>query len=360
MKNKKILMAVGKSGGHIYPALAVAKALESESPHVEIHFVHSGSELAVKILSQSQYPVHKISIGGLASGQKTFTKIKTLLQLPLSFLKAFSLIWKYRFVAVLGTGGSVTGPVLLAARLRSCYTCIWEGNSTSGIANKYLSPFVHNIFVNFKEVFGFSQKKQIYCGYPVRKNIENQIANSGQKLNTKIFKVLILGGSQGSVLLNQVVCEAVQQEQWRKNIFIYHQTGVKHYPSIKKQYQNLKGIEAFDFNPNIYDYYKDSDLIFSRAGSGAIFEISACKKALVLVPLSHSAGGHQLKNASYLYDKQAVELIKEKDLNATSFQNMIVSLKDKQDHRQILASNLFQHYKKEGAKTIALHILSKI
>ena len=159
MDKKSILMAVGQSGGHVYPALAIAEALEQQHPSIEIHFVYSGSDLCQKILSQTKYNTHKISIGGLASGQKLFRKIKTLFQLPVAFLKAFSLIRKNSFDAVLGTGGSVTGPVLLAAKLNFCYTCIWEGNSHLGLANKCLKPFVKNIFTAFKDVKHLPQKK---------------------------------------------------------------------------------------------------------------------------------------------------------------------------------------------------------
>ena len=144
---------------------------------------------------------------------------------------------------------------------------------------------------------------------------------------------MILGGSQGSVFLNQVIAQTVQQEDWRKDLFIYHQTGEKHFKEVQKKYQALKQVKALPFINNIQDYYQNSDLIFSRAGSGAISEIAIFEKPLVLIPLSYSAGGHQKQNALSLFKTQSAELIEEKHFNPKSFKNKILELKTRQSKK---------------------------
>ncbi|MDE0092242.1 MAG: UDP-N-acetylglucosamine--N-acetylmuramyl-(pentapeptide) pyrophosphoryl-undecaprenol N-acetylglucosamine transferase, partial [Oligoflexia bacterium] len=184
-KKKVVLMAVGSSGGHIYPAFAVAESLKDlflkqcpKDNSLEIHFVHSGSQLGRKLLSSSPYTVHKISIGGLAVGQSFVRKIKTLFQLPIAFFKSALLIKKIKADLIFGTGGSLSFPVLMAGFFMGKKTVIWEGNTSLGLANKVLNIFVYSVFTVFPQVKGLSPKKQIWSAYPLRKQIQQK-----QKLN---------------------------------------------------------------------------------------------------------------------------------------------------------------------------------
>ena len=314
LKNKKvILMAVSSSGGHIYPAVAMAEKLiagfsEEERKFLEVHFVYPSVPLAEEILSSNPYPRHPLSLGGMAKGQKLFRKLKTLFQLPLAFFKSFLLIWKIKPDLILGTGGSVTVPLLTAGFLLRKKQAIWEGNTQMGLANKFLSVFTKPVFTAFPNVTGLNSKKQIWSAYPLRKSLSqssksresfdqnvkanqnfivgsnlhsnpkqsektNKRTNSNVKLTSdqiiqpldvsfqanfsqEKFKVLILGGSQGSVFFNQVVSQAIEQEDWRKDIFIYHQTGERSFEWVNKKYQALKKVLAFPFTKNIRTYYQ--------------------------------------------------------------------------------------------------------
>lgn len=352
-KSKVVLMAVGSSGGHIYPALAVAERLKSSGEDFKIHFVHSGSLVGKNIFSNLPYSVYEIPIGGLAKGQKLVRKIKTMFQLPMAFIQSLILIKKLKVQIVFGTGGSVTGPVLMAGVLMNCKTAIWEANSSLGLANRWLSPFVSQIFTVFSSLKGVSQKKQKVCAYPLRKKIVDRASQLLQTEQDNIFKVLVLGGSQGSVFLNQAVSQALEDHSWRKNIFIYHQTGEKSFESIKQKYKDLQGVEVFAFRHNIEEYYKKSDLVFSRAGAGAIWEVAFYSKALVLVPLTHSAGAHQLKNSLELSAKNCVEMIQERDFNANTFKEKLIELKQNNDRRKQLALSLKKACSGDGAEQIA-------
>jgi len=349
-------MVVGRSGGHIYPALSVAESLKQISPDSEIHFIHSGGDIGKSLLAKCPYSVCEISIGGLAKGQSLLKKIQTLCQLPFVLIKVFFFIRKEKFAVVFGTGGSLTGPVLLAAVLNGCETFIWEGNAISGLANKYLSFFVPVAFTVFPDVKGIPKKKQRLCGYPLRNFISNY---NSQHTNHSMFKILILGGSQGSLLLNQVVLQAIQDREWSQSLFIYHQTGKLFFKDIQNRYKSFSNVKAFSFSEDIYKLYQEVDVIFSRAGSGTICEVAAFKKPLVLVPLSHSAGGHQLHNAIYLHSKSLSEMIKDTHFNVTTFKDMVSYLKSNPHHRQKLATSLFNHFKPNGAQQIAQTLIGQ-
>ena len=424
-QKKTVLMAVGSSGGHIYPALAVAEQLEEIlsdkkkrgfnlyqpgsnfpashsqsgeniknsknkfldqlSSHkklkeginrhlLNIHFAHSGSPLGKKLLAHLKYPAHTIPVGGLAKGQSLLQKIKTLFQIPQAFILSFLLIKRLKPEVIIGTGGAVSGPVLLIGSLMGKKTAIWEGNSSPGLANRWLAPFVSCIFTVFHQIKGLPQKKQIVCGYPLRK--QSAVAKTGKNSNTSasprlgqktdkisdsqesFFKILVLGGSQGSFLINQAVCDLVQEEAWRQDIFIYHQTGEKSFDLIQTKYQSLKGVKAFAFSLNIEEYYKECDLIVSRAGSGAIWETASYGKALLLIPLSASAEGHQLKNALELSKKNSAEVIQERDFNSPILKQKLIELKEDRNKRELLANSLKSLALPGGAKQIAEWVLS--
>jgi len=350
-KEKTILMAVGSSGGHIYPAVAVAEHFNVSVN--QIHFVHSGSPLSRRLLSALDFPVHEIPIGGLATGQSLFQKIKTLLQLPKALFQSFLLIRKIKAQVVLGTGGAVTGPVLIAAFIMGCQTAVWEGNALMGLANRVLSLFVSRVFTVFPLTHKFFSKKYILCPYPLRKKILNSVNSSLDVGPDSVFRVLILGGSQGSLFFNKVVSQALMESDWRKGIFIYHQTGENSFLSMKEKYQSLKDVEVFAFKPNIEDYYLKCDLVFSRAGSGAIWEAAVFSKALVLIPLTRSAGGHQLKNAKDLFSKNYVELIKEQDFNPNMFKDKVIQIKADRQKRKQLGCSLNSACQGDGAQQIA-------
>lgn len=384
MSEKTVLMAVGSSGGHIFPAFALSEQLEAlfckklpKDSSLKIHFVHSDSQIGKQLLSESSYPVHSISVGGLAAGQGFFKKLKTLFQLPSAFFQSIFLIRKIKADLIFGTGGSVTFPVLTAGFIMRKKIAIWEGNTSLGLANKVLTPFVSHVFTVFPKVKKLSQKKQIWSAYPLRKQVQmaRQSGNARPPMSSKLypsrkslssnedilqkrhdsnknkFKVLVLGGSQGSLLLNQAVSQSLEETAWRKDIFIYHQTGDRSFKELNQKYESLEGVFAFAFSKEIQNYYQDCDLLISRAGSGSVAEIACFKKAVILVPLTYSAGGHQLQNASWLSSKNCVQMIKEKDFNTAVFKNKILELKEDSNRRKQLAQNLKNIYHEEDKIT---------
>ena len=356
MKSKRILMAVSSSGGHILPAVAVAETIKELSSKSKVYFVHSGSPMAKKIFSSLSLFAYTIPLGGLAGGQSLKTRLKTFLQLPLAFVRAWLLIRKLKIDVVFGTGGAITGPVLLAARLLGRPTALWEGNAVCGLANRLLLPFVSAVFTVFETLPSVPLGKQIHSGYPLRNSFRKFSVEDSPK---KYFNVLILGGSQGALSLNKVVAQALcEDEKWREGILFFHQTGDRDFLRVQEKYQKVRGVECFRFHQNIKRYYEMSHLIFSRGGAGVIAEVSVLGRPLVLVPLFRAAGGHQLTNALALYKKGCVEFIHEKEFTAQKFKTILLELKNNKEKRDNLSKQIKQNHKPDGAFQIARWILT--
>lgn len=355
MKKKVICFVTGRSGGHIFPAFSIAEKVKEFYEEVQIHYIHSGSLLERRLFSEITDSVHEMPVGSIR-GQVFFKKLKTLFQIPIVFLKSAYFLFRIKPQVIIGTGGALTGPVLLSAFFFRKRIAIWEGNARLGLSNKVLIPFIDKVFTVFENVPQVPKKKQIHCGYPLRNKIQSA---SHQNNDPKLFNVFICGGSQGSSFLNQVVSEAVcESDSWRKDIFIFHQCGNSHFSKMQDKYSNLENVEVFGFNPSIENYYNQSHLIFSRAGSGVIAEIASIGKALVLVPLEKSGGGHQLKNAIHLYKQGATELILEKEFSIESFKEMVLRLKNNSQKREELSRQLKKIYPfKDGSYALAKWIL---
>ena len=394
--SKNVIITAGKTGGHAFPALAVAEALLKLRPDLKIYFIHTGSLLEKEIFFREGWVNYTISPLALAEGVSFISRLKTLFFLPLVFIRIFFLMIRIWPRAVFGTGGSISAPVLFSAFLLGRRRASWEGNAEGGLANRYLAPILPVVFTVFPDVSNISGKKQILCGYPLREAFsqkslvtEDSFSEKNQKLDSlqlpkgkrqesfvstgsdfpekedskpseerrQPFKVLVLGGSQGASLLNRVVSEALLDESWPQDIFIFHQTGKREFPSLEEKYKNIRGVEALPFCSHIKDYYQKCDLIFSRAGSGALAEVSAMGKPLVLVPLSGTAGDHQVKNAIRLSEQGMAEWISEKEFTVEIFKNKVVQLKGDKKKRTLLAQNIHKRHKAEGALTIARWLL---
>ena len=420
--SKNIVIAAGKSGGHAFPARAVAEALLELEPDLKIHVIHTGSPLEKEIFKNwSAYSLPPLALAG---GADLVPRLKTLFFLPLVCVRVFLLMVRLWPGAVFGTGGAISAPVLLSAFLLGRRRATWEGNAMGGLANRFLAPFLPAVFTVFPGIPNISGKKQMLCGYPLRKvfyqslpprrqgsnristkqmpdmesehfvsdgkNFPEQAASvipadkrkrppdifaptksviptkagiskpdRHNRENSSLFQILVLGGSQGSSLLNQVVSEAFLEESWSRDIFIFHQTGKRDFTSIREKYRDIKNVEVFAFSKQLRDYYEQCDLVFSRAGSGAMAEVSAVGKPLVLVPLSGTAGDHQVKNALHLVERSQAEWISEKELTVETFKKKILQLKEDKKRREILTQNIRKRHKEVGALTIARWLLQE-
>lgn len=281
---------------------------------------------------------------------------KTFFSLPFVLLKALILVIRIKPTLILGTGGAVSGPILLAGFLLCKRTIIFEPNVIPGLTNRWLSRFVNEVIVVFDstKIF-FNIKKQIQFPFPVRSEI-NKICLKDQSSNP--LRVLILGGSQGSFVVNKVVSEFITSDKGASLSFV-HQTGKKEFKYFKSLYSSFENIKVFSFLHKIHDFYEWADVVIGRAGTGTISELSAVGRAGILVPLASAADEHQLRNAQDLEKKSAVILIEENKFTMESLANILEDLVNQPQKIKQLSSNI--HNLKLGAEAdnIAAYLFGK-
>ncbi len=374
MSIKKIVIAGGGTGGHIYPAVAIAQSLKKLDPTLEIHFVGTSKGLETKIVPREGWPLHLIEVGQLNHGGSKIKKILTILKLPKSFFQSVSLLFELQPLVVLGVGGYASGPFVLMASLFGFKTALWEPNAIPGMTNRWLSRFVKKCFVVFEESKKFFKSDRIeVVGLPVRAEIERSLAKvqpsdvSSETSNKSFsedmnkFKILVFGGSQGARAINQAVSSAViDGSEWRKDILIRHQTGVYDFSEIQKKYEGLVGVQALEYLHDMPVQYAWADLVICRSGASTVAELAACGKAAILIPYPAAADDHQLKNAEVLANEQAAKLIEQKNLNPQVLIQAIEELKQNKDQLKLYSSRIKKFYKPQSADGLAKKIYEMI
>ena len=359
MKKKTVMIAGGGTGGHIYPAVAIARALLEKDPSLDIHFVGSPGGFETKIIPKEGFPLHLIRVGKLNQTGGLFGKIKTLLRIPMALLQATALLFELKPQFVLGVGGYASGPFVLMASLLGFKTTIWEPNAHPGLTNRWLSFFVRRSLVVFEEAGKLLKSKHIVqIGIPVRKEVEEMIA--GNHSDEK-FHLLIFGGSQGARAINKVVQETILKYSAElKDIDVVHQTGPHDIAEAKQSYEKLSPsfAEAHEYLYGMEKYYQWADLVICRSGASTVAELAACGMPAVLIPLPWAADNHQLKNAQSLVDHDAGILLEQKDLTPEVLLKKILELKNDKKQRELMKLNLKKFYKPKAAYRIAEYLLT--
>jgi len=304
-------MAGGGTGGHVIPALAVARELVSHG-HRAV-FVGTRSGFEARLAPAAGFPIQYIEIGGL-NRVGVLQKLRTLAQLPGSLAKALRFVRQLRPSAVFSMGGYVAGPVVLAAWWKSLPIVVMEPNAIPGLTNRQIARFVSRALLSFPETARFFPRaKTEITGLPVRA----EFFALAPKPREAEFTVLITGGSRGSRTLNRAA-----RESWRHfkeaqlRVRILHQTGSDEYAAIAKEFaaSGLEG-EVLPFISDMPGAFAQSDLVVCRSGAGAVAELAAAGKPAVLVPFPFAADDHQLKNAEAFVRAGAARLALDRDLN---------------------------------------------
>lgn len=359
MSRRCVVIAGGGTGGHIYPAIAIARALQEKDPALEVHFVGTPSGLETKIVPKAGYPLHLMKVGKLNDGGGLFGKLRTLFGLPRAFVQSAALLMELKPEAVLGVGGYVSGPFLLVATLMGFKSAIWEPNAKPGLANRWLSRFVKKCFVVFDDAGRELKARSIIpVGLPVREEME-KLGDEPPRENDGEFHVLVFGGSQGARAVNEIVKKAVLRDSaWRKDVRIVHQTGKHDIESVRKAYEGLEGVEALEYLHDMDQRYRWADVVICRSGASTVAELAAVRKPALLVPLPTAADDHQRKNAESLVSQGAGILLPQKSLTADQLIEELGRLKSDSQLRADMRERLGRFHKPRAAARIAELLMS--
>lgn len=329
----KVIIAAGGSGGHIFPAVALARCLEKRDAGTDMLFVGSRKELDRRIFEKEKFNYRLISQNKMPYGI-SFKIVPFAVKLFADIVRSFSIILSFRPDVVVGFGGYVSWPVTLCAYILGIRRVIHEQNVVPGRANRALFNFADSIALSFERSSAFlgkSGRKAVVTGNPIRDSVFKNDREAGIRrfgLFADKFTILVIGGSQGARSINETFVRAVSglDPENKKSIQIIHITGIKDYEEVSKAYEGT-GIETrtHSFIDRIEDAYSASDLIVTRSGASAIFEIAFFGRPMVLVPYPF-AHSHQAENARVFSDGGAAVVVEEKGMTAESFRETISGL----------------------------------
>ncbi len=332
---KRIIISGGGTGGHIFPAIAIANALKKIDPNTEILFVGANGKMEMEKVPAAGYKIIGLDIQGFQRSN-LMKNIFLPIKLIRSVFKALRIIRDFKPDAVVGVGGYASGPLLYAASLKCLPILIQEQNSFAGVTNKFLGKSAKRICVAFDHMDKFfAADKIIKTGNPVRKdtiNIEGkrEEAISFFELDPAKKTVLVIGGSLGARTLNESMISGINRFK-DEDIQLIWQTGKFYYRSVIDRFGNQpkdSGIRILEFLNRMDLAYAAADVIVSRAGAGTISELCLVKKPVVLVPSPNVAEDHQTKNAMALVNANAAVLVADRHAEAELVDQTIKLLKD--------------------------------
>ena len=316
--NKIVLISGGGTGGHLFPAIAIANEIKRRYPSIEVVFVGAEGKIEATKVPENGFKVELLKIQGL---QRSLSKENLKLPFVLinSFIKANKIINKYNPVAVVGVGGYASAPLLLMAGLKNIPILIQEQNSYAGITNKILSQFADKICVAYPNMHQFFDKTKIkLTGNPLRNNIlkintsTSHIGYQKFNLNPNLKTILVVGGSLGALTINESIRNSLELII-ESNVQLIWQTGQSYFEKAKESALKFKSknIVVQPFIQEIDLAYSVANIVISRAGAMSISELSFLGKACIFIPSPNVAEDHQTKNAIALVNENAALLIKD-------------------------------------------------
>lgn len=358
MKKPRFIISGGGTGGHIYPAVAIANELKAQYPDAEFLFVGAQDKMEMQKVPQAGYSIEGLWIAGL---QRKLTLQNALFPVKLasSLFKSFRIVKKFKPDVVIGTGGFASGAVLKVASMLGIPTVIQEQNSYPGITNKLLAKKANKICVAYENLERFFPKeKMMLTGNPVREDLievgsKKEEAVSYFKLDASKKTLLVLGGSLGARRINQLI-EKELDFLLSKNVQILWQCG-KLYLNDYEKYNSKGNVQVTAFIDRMDLVYAAADVVISRSGASSVSELCIVGKPTIFIPSPNVAEDHQTKNAKAIVDKNGALLIKESDLDVqfeTVFSDLILN-----ENKQIeLSQNIKKLALPNATKTIVEEI----
>lgn len=322
----------GGTGGHIYPAIAIAEALRKDATTKNIYYIGNPNNLEYGIVKKARFKFLPIKVSGMPR-KIGFAFIKWGFELELANWKALYYLWRFKPDAILGTGGYVSAPALMASNLSKTPYMIHDCDAQPGMVSKFVAPMAKKVSLAFEDSATYLNAKDISInGNPIReqfKTLSKDCARQNLMLEDKTT-ICIMGGSQGAKSIDEATVGCLKQIFEKYDVQIIFQTGKKHYENtlnslekIYPEFENNKNLIIKPYFDDMVTVLKASDIAISRAGSLSLSEICACSIAPILIPYPYAAADHQRKNAKSLLNKDACLYLEDSDTNP---QNLLQKL----------------------------------
>jgi UDP-N-acetylglucosamine--N-acetylmuramyl-(pentapeptide) pyrophosphoryl-undecaprenol N-acetylglucosamine transferase len=334
---KKCLVMAGGTGGHIFPALAVARELQNRN--FQIHWLGSAGGMEEKIVEDAKIPLSLISVKGVR-GKSGIKRLLAPLMLLRALFQALGVMINVKPDVVLGFGGFASAPGGFAAWLMRRPLVIHEQNAVAGLTNKLLAPLAKKVLHAFPIAFA-NTEKTVVTGNPVRNLIADIADPEARALGrAQKMRLLVLGGSLGATVINEMVPSALMALSEEDRPEVIHQCGVRHLQSTLDFYHNC-GVEARvePFIDDMCAVYEWADFVICRSGAMTIAELALAGVGALLVPYPHAVDDHQTKNAEYLAAANAAILIQQSELSTTVIARILTQLSGDRSRLMTMAKN---------------------
>jgi UDP-N-acetylglucosamine--N-acetylmuramyl-(pentapeptide) pyrophosphoryl-undecaprenol N-acetylglucosamine transferase len=344
-EKRPFLVMAGGTGGHVFPALAVAEQLQANG--WPVHWLGTRAGLEARVVPPTGIPVHWIDVKGLR-GKGLLRKLSSPLMLIWASLQAAAVVMRVRPAAVLGMGGFVTGPGGIVAWLLRRPLVIHEQNSVAGMTNRLLAPFARCVLAAFPDALEGAR----HTGNPVRDSIA-RLPFAAPDCTGRRPRLLVVGGSLGAAALNERVPLALAGMAAQQRPEVWHQTGLKLIDAARQAYAQA-GVDArLDaFIDDMADAYRWADLVLCRAGALTVAELAAVGVASILVPYPYAVDDHQTANARYLVEAGAAVLLPESEMDVARLRCELALLQQPQRLVE-MARNARSRALPQAAKTVA-------
>jgi UDP-N-acetylglucosamine--N-acetylmuramyl-(pentapeptide) pyrophosphoryl-undecaprenol N-acetylglucosamine transferase len=345
-----VVIAGGGTGGHLYPGIALAKALMKHDANIEITFVGTQQGIESRVLPREGFRLKTILSGGLL-GKKGIGRLINWLKLPVSILQSLGYLLMNRPRLVVGVGGYVSGPVAISAWALRIPVLIHEQNTVPGATNRWLAKIADKVAITFEmSKKYFPVHKVVETGNMIREEFTE--AKQSNIPATEKFTVLVLGGSQGAQSINRALLDALDMlTPVKDRLHIIHQTGQSDETEVREGYEH-KGFSA-DAQAFIYDMveqYRKASLIICRSGATTLAEVTALGIPSVLVPYPFAAHNHQEHNARALESKGAARVILDKDVNGEQLAQIILDGIEHPDALREMGNKSFQMGRRDATE----------
>jgi UDP-N-acetylglucosamine--N-acetylmuramyl-(pentapeptide) pyrophosphoryl-undecaprenol N-acetylglucosamine transferase len=331
----KLLIAGGGTGGHVFPALAIAREWLARGSEREVVLVGTERGIEMKLVPQAGLPLETLRVAGL-KGKGGATLIKNIFMLAPAMLDARRVLRKHKPAAAFGVGGYAAGPMMLATWLGRVPNVIFEPNAEAGFTNKVLARISTRIATGYEVSARDWDKKAIVTGCPVR----TEFFSITPRRPEKPFRLLITGGSQGALPINRTVVDSMNRLAARKSeLAIVHQTGERDYNAVRAAYARREiNAEVVPFLTNMPERFAWADIIVCRAGAITAAEIAAAGRAAIFIPFGRATDSHQLRNAQEMSRAGAGRLISEAELTPEKLTSEVFALLDQPQEIQKLST----------------------